>query len=112
MNLPLPPPPAAAVPDTDEAQSEVNAYIRGVIEAERITSPHGLAAQTLGKVFGANTSSLEENMAEAAMAINGGSLVGVEGTLSSQAVALNALFHRLTQFSFEGPRSAAEFAPI
>ena len=49
-------------------------------------------------------------MADAAKAINSGSLVGVESTLSSQAVALNALFHRSTQFSFDGPRSAADFA--
>lgn len=86
------------------------AIIRGIVEAERTTSPHGLAAQTLGKLFGADARALEENMAEAAKAINGGSLIGVEGVLSSQAIALNAMFHRLTQTACEKPRTPDEFA--
>ena len=102
--------PSELLPGATAMNEDTMALLRGIVEAERITSPHGLAAQTLKMLFGANSDSLEENMTEAAKAINGGSLVGVEGSLASQAIALNAMFHRLAQVSFEKPRTADDFS--
>lgn len=77
--------------------------------ADRITSPHALAATTLGKIFSLDTGALAQSLEASAREISGGTLTGLEGTLASQAATLNALFHRLTQFTFQEPRSTDDF---
>ena len=49
-------------------------------------------------------------MIASAVAIHGGSPVGVESALASQATTCNALFRRLTELACGKPRSAEEFA--
>ncbi len=78
--------------------------------AELITSPHHLAAETMGKVFGVDPDALSQSLQTSAEAIHGGSLAGVEGTLASQATTLNSLFHRLAQFAFNGSCSLDVFS--
>lgn len=78
--------------------------------ANAITGPHRLAAETMGKLHSMEPDALFNSLEAAAVAINGGALQGVEGTLASQATTLNALFHVLTQLATEKPRTAEDFA--
>jgi hypothetical protein len=79
-------------------------------EADKVVGPHTLAGETLGKCFGLSPVALTESLEAAAAQIGNGSLTGVEGTLASQGVVLNALFNLLTKHAFKEPRTAEELS--
>jgi hypothetical protein len=79
-------------------------------EADKVVGPHTLAGETLGTCFGLSPATLTESLKSAATEIVKGSLTGVEGTLASQGVVLNALFNLLTKHAFKEPRTAEELS--
>lgn len=114
MNTTTPPEitPADIARFAEEHPEEVRAIltIEDQPRADAITGPHRLAAETMGKLFFMEPDALSNSLEAAAVAINGGSLVGVEGTLASQGTTLNVLFQRLVMVALEKPRTAEEFA--
>lgn len=103
-------------PEAPSTMAMIAAELREILateslpKAERITGPHALAAETLGKLFSVDKGALEQSLEAAALEINGGSLTGVEGTLASQAATLNGIFHQITQFVFAEARTADDFS--
>ena len=112
MNTTTPPEitPADIARFVEEHPAEVRAIltIEDQPRADAITGPHRLAAETMGKLFCMEPDALFNSLEAAAVAINGGSLVGVEGTLASAGTTLNVLFQRLACVALEKPRTAEE----
>lgn len=77
--------------------------------AEKAVGGQGSAAATVGKITSISEAALAKELSRAAAELSGGALTGVEARLLAQAVALDALFHRLIQFNLEEPRSLETF---
>ena len=104
---------------SDESQSAEAAFAAALRQisattdqprAEKVTSPHGMAAETLAKLTSTDATALAACLEKDARAINDGSLNSVEAKLASQATTTNALFCRLTQIAFDKPLTMENFS--
>jgi hypothetical protein len=91
------PPPAN--PITEEW---LNGLYDATMRESSATDPHALTALTLRKVLGLRQPEVEKSLTKGELALQKGSLEEVEGKLLCQAVALDSVFHSLTQRAYTG----------
>ncbi|HWB06924.1 MAG TPA: hypothetical protein VG796_28125 [Verrucomicrobiales bacterium] len=89
-------------PSDEMALQLLTALVKQHKATEGVSQPQTLAASTLALVTGAKESGALEKLTESTLALQKGSLEGVEATLWTQAATLNGMFHDLTQQACTG----------